>query len=59
MCCDELHHDVRWETDDEGRGTMEGNMATDDNHSGGTMSHGFTLEPTDSAAQDSQSAGHV
>ena len=34
-------------------------MATDDNHSGGTMSHGLTLEPTDSAAQDSQSAGHV
>jgi hypothetical protein len=34
-------------------------MATDDNHSGGTVSHGFTLEPTDSAAQDSQSAGHV
>ena len=47
------------ETDDEGQGTMEGNMATDDNHSCGTMSHGFTLEPTDSAAQDSQSAGHV
>ena len=44
MCCDEPHHDVRWETDKDELWRVIWRLTTIIPR---TMSHGFTLEPTD------------